>query len=222
MAKVAPSILAADFSSLAAEINKVETAGADLLHIDVMDGHFVPNLTIGPPVVAALRRHSKLPFDVHLMITNPGDFIDQFAAAGADLITVHAETTFHLHRLLSTIKNRGLKTGVALNPASSLSLVAEVLAEVDMVLLMTVNPGFGGQKFIPAVLSKIDRLKKMIDRQGLATEIQVDGGINLVTAREAVMAGANILVAGSAIYGAEDVAKTISMLKNLDNLPQEC
>ncbi|MBP2644813.1 MAG: rpe [Firmicutes bacterium] len=213
MIKIAPSILSADFGSLAAEIQRVDAAGADLIHIDVMDGHFVPNLTFGPPVVAAVRSATRLPFDVHLMINNPQQMIEPFVKAGADIITVHAETTPHLHRVLQNIKEQGAKTGVSLNPATPLSVVEEVLDITDMVLIMSVNPGFGGQKFIPSSVDKIRRLKAMIDGQKLSVDIEVDGGINASTVKSVIDAGANVLVAGSAVYGAEDIAKAIHLLR---------
>lgn len=209
MIKISPSILSADFSQLAVDIKKVESAGADMIHIDIMDGHFVPNLTFGPPVVKSIRKTTTLPFDVHLMVTNPEDLIDLFIDAGADIITVHVETAPHLHRLIQTIKNSGIKAAVSLNPATSLANIEEILPLVDMVLIMTVNPGFGGQTFIPSTLEKIRRLRTEISTKNLAVDIQVDGGINPQTARQVVAAGANILVAGSAIYGANDIAKAI-------------
>ena len=213
MIRIAPSILSADFADLGNEIRRVDTAGADLIHIDVMDGHFVPNLTFGPPVVAAVRKVTRLPFDVHLMITNPEEMVTPFIKAGADIVTVHAETAPHLHRLVQTIREQGAKAGVSLNPSTPLAAVEEVLDAVDMVLVMSVNPGFGGQKFIPAAVDKIRRLKAMIDARGLAVDIEVDGGIVPETALSVTAAGATILVAGSAVYGAPDAAAAIKALR---------
>ncbi|GBG56167.1 ribulose-phosphate 3-epimerase [Sporomusaceae bacterium FL31] len=214
MIKIAPSILSADFSQLGDEIKKVEAAGADMIHIDVMDGHFVPNLTFGPPVIAALRKVTQLPFDVHLMVKNPQDLIDPFVKAGADIITLHAETSPHLHRLIQNVKELGVKAAVALNPSTPLSTIEEILDELDMILIMSVNPGFGGQKFISSALNKIERLRTLLNERDLAADIQVDGGINEGTAAQVVAAGANILVAGSAIYGSADMVRTIQILKN--------
>lgn len=213
MIKVAPSILSADFSKLGEEIMKIDQAGADMIHIDVMDGHFVPNLTLGAPIVKALRTVTKLPFDVHLMINNPENLIDDFIAAGADIITIHIEAANHLHRLVQKVKSSGVKVAVSLNPATPLNTLEEILPELDMVLLMSVNPGFGGQSFIPATLNKIARLKEMIDAKKLKIDIQVDGGINLETAPKVIKHGANILVAGSAVYGSNDIKGTIAQLK---------
>ncbi len=213
MIKIAPSILSADFSRLNEEVQKAEYAGADMIHIDVMDGHFVPNLTIGPMVVAALRSVTRLPFDIHLMITNPQDMIMPFVQAGANIITVHVETAPHLHRIVQAIKQQGVKAGVSLNPATPISLIEEILPEIDMVLIMSVNPGFGGQKFIESSVGKIRRIKALIDERALNIDIQVDGGINIETAKQVIAAGANILVAGSALYQASDMAETIKKIR---------
>ena len=210
---IAPSILAADFVRLADEIAAVERAGADLLHIDVMDGHFVPNLTIGPPVVESIKKVAKVPLDVHLMITNADMFIPEFAAAGADYITVHVEACPHLHRTIQSIKECGVKAGVTLNPATPVSVLQEILADVDLVLIMSVNPGFGGQKFIPSVLRKIAAIREILDRLQSRALLEVDGGIKPDNAAQIIAAGANVLVAGSAIFASGDYAGTIAALR---------
>lgn len=211
--KIAPSILSADFSRLGEEIEAVEAAGADWIHVDVMDGHFVPNITIGPLIVAAARKSTKLPLDVHLMITNPELYVEEFAKAGADSITVHVETGFHLNRLVQSIREQGVRAAVSLNPATPLESLDYVLADVDMVLIMSVNPGFGGQTFIPSALDKIARLRKRIDGQGLKTEIEIDGGVKPANAAEIASAGADILVAGSAVFGSKDYAAAIRAIR---------
>jgi ribulose-phosphate 3-epimerase len=213
--RIAPSILSSDFAHLADEIAAVEQAGADLLHVDVMDGHFVPNLTIGPPIVESIRKVTSLPLDCHLMITNPDDFIDEFAQAGANYITVHVETCPHLHRTIQFIKEKGLKAGVTLNPATSLVTIEAILPDVDLVLIMSVNPGFGGQRFIPAALDKIRRARALIDGTGLPILLEVDGGVKVDNAGSIVAAGADILVAGSAIFEAPgcDYKNTIARMR---------
>ena len=213
MIKIAPSILSADFGALLEDVRQVEAGGAEYLHIDVMDGHFVPNITIGPLVVEALRPFCGMCFDVHLMIENPDRYINQFIKAGADLVTVHVEAAGHLHRTLSLIRENGAKAGVALNPATPPGSIEYVLPLVDLVLLMTVDPGFGGQAFIPEVLPKIKTVKEMVETQGLDIEIQVDGGVNIHTAAAVVQAGANVLVAGSAIFSNGDIPGNLRQLR---------
>ena len=210
---IAPSILSADFGRLAEEVSAIEAAGADLVHVDVMDGHFVPNITIGPPVVAAVRKVTGLPLDVHLMIESPERYIEDFASAGADILTVHVETCPHLHRVLQQIREAGVKPAVVLNPHTPIELIDHVLEDVDMVLLMSVNPGFGGQAFIPRVLHKVEALAERIASRGLAVDIQVDGGVKLANCRSIAAAGATVLVAGSAVFEAEDYRTVIDGMK---------
>ena len=212
---IAPSILSADFARLGEEVAAVTKAGADWIHVDVMDGHFVPNLTIGPAVVKALRPHSKLPFDVHLMITPIAEFIPQFAAAGADIITVHAEATPHLDRAVAQIKSLGKKAGVSICPSTHESALEYVMDSVDLILVMTVNPGFGGQSFLTSQLEKIRAIRKMIKKTGRNIHLEVDGGITEKTAREVIAAGADVLVAGSAIFNGKPAAyaKNIKALR---------
>jgi ribulose-phosphate 3-epimerase len=212
---MAPSILSADFSRLGEEIRAVAAAGADVIHVDVMDGHFVPNITIGPPVVSSVREITDLPLDVHLMITDADRYIDNFAGAGADWITVHVEACTHLHRTIGRIKDMGKKAGAVLNPATSLASLDEILADVDLVMLMSVNPGFGGQSFIRSSINKIRRLRRMIDDRGLEVAIEVDGGIGPDTIADVAGAGANIFVSGSAVFGAQDYAAVIGEMKNI-------
>lgn len=213
MVKIAPSILAANFSKLGEEVLEVEKAGAELIHIDVMDGHFVPNITMGPIVVEALRPLTKLPLDVHLMIENADQYIESFAKAGADYITVHVEACPHLHRTIQLIRSFGVKPGVVLNPHTPIETIQHVLEDIDMVLFMTVNPGFGGQKFIHSVVPKVKQLSDIIKQRNLSIEIEIDGGINEETIKPCVESGATILVAGSAIYNAPDKAKALQAIK---------
>ncbi|WJV17166.1 ribulose-phosphate 3-epimerase [Rossellomorea marisflavi] len=213
MMKIAPSILSADFSKLGEDIREVEAGGADYIHVDVMDGHFVPNITLGPPIVKAIRPITGLPLDVHLMISEPAKYVDAFADAGADYITVHVEADPHIHRTIQLIKNRGVKAGVVLNPGTASELIKPLIADIDMVLLMTVNPGFGGQAFIPSVVTKIKEIRKWADEFNPALEIEVDGGINPQTIAVCAEAGADVFVAGSAIYNQSDRKKAIEDLK---------
>lgn len=219
MKKIAPSILSADFSRLGDEIRAVEAGGADYIHVDVMDGHFVPNITIGPLVVEAARKVTALPLDVHLMIADPDRYIPDFAAAGADIIVFHAEATVHVHRTIQLIKSLGKKAGISLNPATSLHCVDYVLEDLDLVLLMTVNPGFGGQSFIEACLPKIHALRGMLDKRGLDAELEVDGGVKISNIERISRAGADVFVAGSAVFGSPDYAATIEEMKMLAREP---
>ena len=213
MIKIAPSILASDFSKLGEEIARVEKAGADMIHIDVMDGHFVPNITIGPPVVKCLRKTTKLPFDVHLMIENADLYIDSFIDAGADIISVHIENNPHIHRTLQQIRKKGARASVVLNPGTSLETLEWLLEDVDMVLLMTVNPGFGGQSFIEGMTEKVRELRKMAKRKGIKLDIEVDGGIDTENIYRITEAGANVIVTGSSVYNAPDTVEVIRSLR---------
>ncbi|NNC17153.1 ribulose-phosphate 3-epimerase [Corallococcus exiguus] len=212
--RISPSLLSCDFSRLGEEVRAIEAAGADWIHVDVMDGRFVPNLTLGPVIVEAIKRVATKPLDVHLMIVEPEKYVEAFAKAGADVLTVHQEASPHLHRTLQSIRQAGAKPAVVLNPGTSLSAIEEVLGDVDMVLLMSVNPGFGGQSFIESTVDKVRRLRAMLDARGLKdVDIEVDGGINAQTAKRVVDAGATVLVAGSYVFGAKDYAQAIRSLR---------
>jgi len=211
--RIAPSILSADFARLADEVARVEAGGADWLHVDVMDGHFVPNLTVGPPIVESLRKVTKLPLDVHLMITNADAYIKEFAEAGADYLTVHVEACPHLHRTVQSIKERGVKAGVTLNPATPLASIEAILPDADLLLIMSVNPGFGGQSFILSSLEKIAQARTMIARTGSRALLEVDGGVKVENAAQIVDAGADILVSGSAIFSSKDYGATIKAMR---------
>ena len=215
MIRIAPSILSANFVRLEEDIKAAENAGAHMLHIDVMDGHFVPNITIGYSVVAAIRKITRLPLDVHLMIDNPDIFVKEFADAGADFLTVHAEACNHLHRTIQYIKQNGVKAGVSINPATPVLFLENILSDIDMVLLMSVNPGFGGQEFIPSTMEKIRTVKKMLSDAGAAALIEVDGGVKIENAREVADAGADILVMGSAFFKSDNYSKTMETLNEI-------
>jgi len=212
--RIAPSILSADFGRLADEVRAVEAAGADWIHVDVMDGRFVPNITIGPLVVEAMRKATRLPIDAHLMIVEPERYVEAFAKAGADLISVHAEVSPHLHRTIQAIRAAGARPSVALNPSTPLDCLEYVLGDVDMVLLMTVNPGFGGQSYIPAVTEKVRRLRRMADERGQELAIEVDGGVRASTVGEVARAGANVFVAGTAVFGAKDYRTAVHDIRD--------
>ena len=215
MIKIAPSILSADFAQLGQEISIVEAAGADWIHVDVMDGHFVPNITLGPPIVSAIKPHTSLPLDVHLMIDKPEQYIADFAKAGADMITVHAEACIHLHRVIHLIKEHGVQAGIAINPGTPAAVIQEVLEDVDMVLIMTVNPGFGGQAFIPRTVQKVRQVRQWLNEASLFdVHIEVDGGITSETAPLVVEAGADVLVAGSAVFGQKDREAAIQAIRS--------
>ena len=213
MKKIAPSILSSDFGNLAREIRAVEEAGADYIHIDVMDGHFVPNLTVGPVVVECVRKLTRLPLDVHLMVERPEDLLDAFIKAGSDIITVHVEATPHLHRAIQSIKEKGARAGVSLNPSTPIQSIEPVIEDVDMVVIMSVNPGFGGQELIRSALAKIKRVRKLLDEAGSKAELEVDGGIKAENIRDVSLAGADVFVSGSGIFKTKDYKKTIAEMR---------
>lgn len=215
MAKIAPSLLSADFANLKEEIRKIEEGGADYLHLDVMDGTYVPNITFGQPVIKKLREITSLPFDVHLMVDKPERFIEDFYDAGADILTVHAEATMHLNRTIQIIKSYGMKAGVALNPATSLDALGYILDDIDLVLLMTVNPGFGGQTYINSMSRKINKLRRIIDDSNLDILLEIDGGVKLSNAKELVDLGVDILIAGAGVFSAEDITQRIKDFKEI-------
>lgn len=215
MAKIAPSVLSADFSRLGEEIKKIEEGGADYIHLDVMDGQYVPNITFGAPIIRNIRKITEIPFDVHLMIDRPERFLVDFAEAGSDIITVHAESTTHLHRTIQEIKSLGKKAGVSLNPATPLSVLDYIIEDLDLILIMSVNPGFGGQSFIPAIMEKLRKTRKLIDEKNPDIILQVDGGIKLDNAKEIIDAGADLLVVGSDIFGHDDIVSRTKKFKSL-------
>jgi len=215
MAKLAPSLLSADFSKLGEEIAQIEKGGADYVHLDVMDGSYVPNITFGAPVIKKIRDTTRLPFDVHLMVDRPERFIGDFADAGSDIITVHPEATIHLHRTLQSIKEKGIRAGVSLNPSTPLNVLDHIMDDIDLILVMSVNPGFGGQSYIPAMTDKIRKLRRLISESGRDIILEVDGGIKLDNAKEIIDAGADMIVVGSGIFSAQDVSKRVEDFKNI-------
>jgi ribulose-phosphate 3-epimerase len=218
--KISPSILSADFSRLGEEVKAVEKAGADSIHVDVMDGHFVPNITVGPLIVETVHRITSLPLDVHLMIQNPDDFLESFIEAGANILTIHVEAVVHLHRTLTEIKKKGALAGISLNPATPLCAVEPALEYADLALVMTVNPGFGGQEFIPSILPKIEQLRRLIDEKGWKLELEVDGGIKIENIGQVAKAGADVFVSGSGLFKTADYGKTITTMRN--RIKQSC